>query len=165
VTEPITPHLTPEQIKAIKLSSGQVAKIDARDFVLVSNHTWHLDTSGYPRANLKLNGKWSLTRLHRFLIDPLPGMFVDHIDCDKLNNARSNLRVCTPAQSIANIRKYAGRSTFKGVHWHKGAGKWMAQIKVSGRHKYLGLFDIEADAGAAYAAAAISTHGEFARIA
>ncbi len=92
-------------------------------------------------------------------------VIVDHIDCNRLNNTRANLRLCTPQQSVANIAKYRGQSRFKGVHWHKGAGKWMSQIKVAGRHVYLGLFENEEIAAAAYERAAKSVHGEFARAA
>lgn len=153
----------PAQICEIELSNGGVTKVDKSDLPLLSRHVWHRDTQGYARAMIKVN-RWKLVRMHRFLMQPPDGQFVDHIDCNPLNNSRANLRVCTPAQSIANIRKYTGKSRFKGVCWHAAAKKWMAQIKDHGRYRYLGLFTSEEDAATAYARAAIEIHGEFARV-
>ncbi len=147
------------------LSNGGAVIVDRDDEDRLSRHVWHRDTNGYARAMLKIDGRWKLVRMHRLLTQAPPDLYVDHIDCNRLNNTRANLRLCTPQQSVANIAKYRGQSRFKGVHWHKGAGKWMSQIKVAGRHVYLGLFENEEIAAAAYERAAKSVHGEFARAA
>lgn len=147
----------------ISLSNGGIVLVDQCDVDRLSRHVWHRDTSGYARAMLKVDGKWKLVRMHRLLTAAPTGLYVDHIDCNRLNNMRSNLRLCTPQQSVANISKYKGKSKFKGVHWHKAAGKWMSQIKVAGRHVYLGLFEDEVEAAKTYAAVAKAIHGEFAR--
>jgi hypothetical protein len=44
-------------------------------------------------------------------------------------------------------------------------GKWQASISVEGSQKYLGLFERQEDAAAAYAKAAQELHGSFARVA
>lgn len=51
----------------------------------------------------------------------------------------------------------------RGVFWHKGAGKWMAQIAANKKVKYLGLYPSKEEARRAYLVAAGQYHGEFAR--
>lgn len=150
---------------AIPLSNGGVTIVDASDAELVSRHVWHRDTLGYARAMVKQDGTWRLVRMHRFLLNPEPGVEVDHIDLDRLNNRRStNLRACTRRQNAANITKYKGTSRFKGVCWHKAAQKWCVQIREpGGKHRYLGLFTNEEEAAAVYRSAAIAQYGRFAR--
>lgn len=90
--------------------------------------------------------------------------FLDHIDGDRSNNRFSNLRIATASQNAANAKRSAtNTSGFKGVTWHKGAKKWMAQIVVREERKYLGLFDRVEDAHQAYVSAAREGFGEFAR--
>jgi hypothetical protein len=56
-------------------------------------------------------------------------------------------------------------SGFKGAHFHKAAGKWLASITVKGKQIHLGYFDTPEAAHKAYAAAAPKYHGRFARVA
>lgn len=153
------------EVMEIPLSNGGVALVSPEDFDRVSSHVWHRDTSGYARAMVKLDGKWRLVRMHRFVLSPPNGTPVDHANGIRLDNTRANLRECSATQNSANVRKYSGRSKFKGVCWHAGAGRWMSQIRTGGKSKYLGLFDTEESAASAYAAAASEIHGQFARTA
>lgn len=68
-------------------------------------------------------------------------MFIDHIDCNRLNNKIENLRLCTRSQNNQNalIRK-DNSSGIKGVSLHKRTGKWQAHISVNSKLLYLGLF-------------------------
>ena len=91
---------------------------------------------------------------------------LDHRDLDKTNNRITNLRKCTPTQNNANSPKRAGTSSvFKGVTWNKKVGRWQASIKMNGKNTHLGIFVVEAEAGAAYIAAANKKFGQFARAA
>ncbi len=95
-----------------------------------------------------------------------PKRGIDHWDTDKSNNSWGNLRSATQSQNLANQRiSPVNTSGFKGVCWHKLGKKWMAQIKVDGRHIYLGLFETAEEAHAVYVAAAEHHFGEFARAA
>lgn len=72
---------------------------------------------------------------------------VDHIDGNKLNNLPVNLRVVTIRQNANNrVNHRAGRLC--GAH--RSGTRWMSRITVSGRSIYLGLFDTEQAAHAAY---------------
>jgi hypothetical protein len=93
-----------------------------------------------------------------------PPSDIDHKNCVKTDNRIVNLRLCSNSQNQANKRKYRGSSLYKGVDLHKASGLWRARIKRNYRHVELGYFKCEAEAGAAYEAAAKKTHGEFARV-
>ena len=113
--------------------------------------------SGYPVAYMA--GK--PTRIHR-LINP-EWKQTDHINRDKTDNRRSNLRECTTAQNAMNSSlRRTNTSGVTGVSWHKGAGKWRARIMIDGKHMHIGYFSDKADAIAARRAAEIKYFEEFA---
>ena len=97
-------------------------------------------------------------------------MLGDHINRNRLDNRRANLRLCTYAQSARNVSKQAshnGRkcsSKYKGVTLRKKSGLWMARIDKDYEQYHLGYFENEEDAARAYNEAAIELHGEFASL-
>ena len=101
---------------------------------------------------------WKL--LHRVIMGEPEGMLIDHIDGNRLNNSRSNLRVCTNQQNGCNRGKTVkNTSGFKGVCWHKRDEKWRATIN----NKHIGCFKTAEKAYEAYCEAAQELHGEFFR--
>jgi len=64
---------------------------------------------------------------------------IDHINHDKLDNQRSNLRSVTRSQNKMNtpITK-ANKSGVKGVWWDKIRSKWHVIIRINGKSKFLG---------------------------
>lgn len=126
--------------------------------------TASVDGKGYGQINLgREGGKARLARAHRVSyelnVGEIPdGMFLDHIcGVPKCVNP-DHLRLATNQENLRH--KGAPRnntSGFKGVTYHKKAGKWMAQIKPI----YLGLFDTPEEAYDAYCSAAKELHGRF----
>ena len=51
---------------------------------------------------------------------------------------------------------------YKGVTYNKRYNRWVSSISVNGLNVFLGYFDTELEAHAAYCKAAASLHGEFA---
>jgi len=99
--------------------------------------------------------------------DPLD-LHIDHIDGNGLNNSWRNIRVATHAENIWNSRRAASNTSgYKGVSKIKrcNQARWLAQIVVNGKQKYLGRFPTAELAHAAYCKAAAELHGDFARAA
>ncbi len=113
----------------------------------------HVGGSGTPTVTIYL---------HRQIAGAPRGLDVDHINRDRLDNRRSNLRVCTRGQNLQNVASRGGSSLHRGVSWSKVAGKWRADVKLEGKQHYLGLFECEEDAAAAAkdARARLFTHSE-----
>ena len=88
----------------------------------------------------------------------------DHKDGDGLNNRILNIRKATHQQNCFNQRmKRTSRNGLKGIARYRDGVKWMARIRINGKQTYLGIFRTKEDAHAAYCAAAVKFHGEFAR--
>lgn len=88
----------------IRMLRGQFATIDAGDYATVAPHGWYLN-GGYPVA--RIEGR--LVYLHVLLVGKAPrGYHIDHINRNKLDNRRQNLRIVTAAENIRNRRTYLG---------------------------------------------------------
>ena len=135
-----------------------VAVIDTDDAHLVSSRLWRLHTGGYAQCGNRLNH----SLMHRII---LPGCArVDHINGDRLDNRRRNLRAATHTENLRNSRKNSrGSSRFKGVSRCKSSGKWRAYIR-SGTQVHLGHFATEEAAARAYDRAALERFGAFAKL-
>lgn len=161
-------------MKKLRLSTGKITLVDDEDYELLRKYAWDADEKGYARrsanrhnADGKPSGKRRTIRMHRVIMgvsDAGRHIQVDHINGDKLDNRRANLRLCDSTQNKQNSRKYSGEftSTFKGVSWHKQAKKWRSELRVNRELHFLGLFTDEGEAALAYDSAAKQNFGEFA---
>lgn len=153
--------------KQIQLSQGKFALVDDEDFEKINQYKWHYDNNrrrdGYAVAQTGYKGK--KIYMHRFIVNAQKEQEIDHIDGNKLNNQKSNLRVVTRSQNNYNQRPQINASSkFKGVTWHKKAQKWMATIHTKDNKIYLGVFTEEAEAAKAYNKIAKELFGEYARL-
>ena len=90
---------------------------------------------------------------------------IDHIDSNRLNNQKDNLRLCNRSQNLGNRNKSKNnKSGFKGVIWDKKTKKWLAQTGVNYKHKALGYFTNIMDAAKTYDKFALEYYGKFARL-
>lgn len=151
-------------MRAIPLGRRSVvAVVDDADYEEVRRFRWYLNDGGYARRFLE-SGRGHLT-MHRHLLGLGMGTVVDHIDGDRLNNCRWNLRVVDARQNAQNRRRRSDNSTpYKGVGPTKDQGGWRARIMLGGASIYLGQFDTPIEAAMAYDRAAREHFGAFAAV-
>lgn len=139
-----------------------VMQIDYSDYPQVRKHRWWIDrSSGYFITSIDSH----LIALHNFLMPAPEGMVCDHINRDKHDNRRRNLRYATPQENSRNRSKARNNTTgFIGVCWHIRKKKYVAQIKVDNRTINLGCFDSAEEAARVRDRAALFYFGEFASL-
>ncbi len=126
-----------------KYGKGKFALIDEDDFVRVSNKSWFLNDQGYA---LWANGKKNI-RLHRFILDYYGDKDIDHINRDKLDNRKSNLRIVDRSTNNFNAKvRVDNTSGYKGVHFFKPAQLWRAYIGGTKKRVELGYFKTKEEA-------------------
>jgi len=125
-----------------------------------------LRNDGY--IGIYINGTYHFA--HRVIWEMFNGVIpsnlcIDHINRNRSDNRLNNLRLSTFQQNHFNRSKQSNnRSGFKGVSWHKQKQKWVAQIKIEGKNKFLGFFEDPEEAYLKYCEKAIEHYGEFARL-
>jgi len=131
--------------------------------------TWHLKSDGYAAHREKRQhppngaGRGRNVRMHRVILGAPPGAEVDHINRNRLDNRRSNLRLATRGENARNCkRNTSNTSGYKGVGFNHLAGRWAASVVFEGRTFWVGLFGTPQEAAFAYDFAATALHGEFA---
>lgn len=153
----------------IEIAGGNVALIDVEDYEAVAHIKWHMTSNGYARGYIHQTSDrpGHGVRMHRFILGMQTGdaREVDHINGDRLDNRRANLRICTRLENSRNT-KLSPRNTsgYKGVYWSKRHQRWHVQIWVNTKTKHIGLFNTPEEGYAAYCEAAKKYFGEFARI-
>lgn len=143
-------------MKTIPLTKGKNAIVDDDMYQTVNCHKWQYQQSsqgrnvGYAcRPTPRIKGaKRTRIYLHREILGVVNGQQVDHINGDRLDCRKANLRLCTAAQNQMNRRFFDGskRSKHRGVVWYKLSNKWGARITLKGKECYLGQYEAEEDA-------------------
>ena len=127
--------------------NGGYAKVDAVDYKEIMTHSWHKNSQGYVKGTI--NGKNVL--MHRYIINAPNNKQVDHINGDKSDNRRTNLRLVTNAENSQNKRKRKNASSiYRGVYSLKNTNKFRAEIGRDNKNISLGTFTNETDAAEAY---------------
>ncbi len=141
-----------------KYGKGLFAFVDDEDFKKVSQYKWQY----YGRyAEAKINHK--TTYMHRLILNTPKGKNSDHINGDKLDNRRRNLRICTQSENMGNRKLQANNTSgYKGVFPVKN--RWRAEIKKNGIKYFLGSFKTKEEAGKAYNIAHATLHKDFAKL-
>jgi hypothetical protein len=146
-------------VRQISLGAGQYAYVDAADYEQLRRYRWSRCGSGY--AGRREKGR--LIFMHRQIMQTPKGRVVDHIDGNRTNNCRANMRNCTDMQNRRNQAKRIGCvCRFKGVYYRKRAGKYFSSVMFNGKVVWLGYFDDDAQAARAYDRKVAELFGEYA---
>jgi hypothetical protein len=132
-----------------------ICKIDFDTYEKIKHIRFNLN-NGYVFNNKK-------SYLHSLILES-DELQVDHINHDKLDNRKENLRLVTRSQNLQNrsLTTSPCTSRFKGVSWNKNSNKWLVHIKFEGNVLHLGLFDDELLAAKTYNEKAKELYQEFA---
>lgn len=125
--------------------------IDAADAPILREYVWCMDCRGYAVANTVINGRRTMIYMHRKILGLTPGdgMKADHINRDRLDNRRANLRPVPASGNAQNVSSQRGSSSaYRGVHWDRCTRKWVAQVNMQGKSVSLGYFADEQEAAA-----------------
>jgi len=141
------------------MKNGASFIFDKKDENLIRAHTWSI-ARGHIRTTI--NGKTAY--LHRLLLGVSDDIEIDHINLDKADNRRQNLRYATHSENQMNrgLRK-DNSSGYKGVCFDKRSKKYISYINANGKRRYLGYYDDKFSAAMAYDLAAERLHGKFAK--
>ena len=157
----------------IPTTRGVVAVVDFDEYHKVRGRKWYAAFNRHgkltriatkvpapERGKLK-NGftKQRTVLMHRILMgldsfdakpEGLSHRYVDHADGNPANNRRSNLRKCFHADNQKNRgAQRNSTSNYRGVSWHKNAGKWRAMAFYKGKQHHIGLYTNEIEAARA----------------
>ena len=148
-----------------KHGEGKKVKVSPQDYDKLSKYRWFY--SNVVATNVKIGDKYKKVSMHRMIMNPPQDKVVDHINGDKLDNRRSNLRICTQKENTRNRKSHKGSiSEYKGVTFIKELKKrkWFAYIHLDGKRKNIGTFKTEEEAARAYDYYAKKHFGEYARL-
>lgn len=157
--------ITMQEPKLIKVGLENYAIVDADDFDELSKYNWSLCAKRY--AGTTMSGEH--VTMHRFVSKAPDGSHVDHKNGSGLDNRKTNLRLATSSQNLANARKQVARadrictSQYKGVYFRKDRERWSAYIGTGKDRDCLGCFATEEAAAEAYNKAAFERWGEFSK--
>lgn len=132
------------EVAHVKMSNSEnIALVDKDDWQELQEYCWHETKYGYAAANCDGN----FTTMQKALIPNVQeGYERDHINRNRLDNRRCNLRVVSKLKNLMN-RGYKNKTSKQtGVCWYSLTNQWLAYIRKDGEQYILGLFDNEEDA-------------------
>lgn len=145
-------------MKKIKLigakSRGRYSIVDDCDYERVSKYKWHYN-NGYAVNSFGY-------RMHRLIMMPPDNMVIDHINHDRLDNRRENLRICTQFENSQNrTHLYA---TCGNVYSNKNTTRWFAQNMIDGKKVHSKIYNSKEEAEKDLAAMQLGIIPEGARV-
>lgn len=140
-------------MKLIPLTQGKSAVVDDSDFDWLSKYNWQLSSGGYARTGVESH------YMHRVILGAPKNREIDHINHDKLDNRRENLRFVTRSENNHNVgMRKDNTSGYKGVNFFKSRNSWVARIQIEGKRFFLGSFKTREEAIMAYIRSEMEYH-------
>ena len=156
-------------MKKIPLNKGYAALVSDEDFPMLSQFHWFARERQSKKGITTVRSVETRMRvakdtqigiaMHRIIMNPPPGMVVDHIDGNTLNNQRSNLRVVTPGENVRNRKAQPyGIHRYRGVFWDHEENCWKVGLFWD-TMTLVGNFETPEEAARFYNAKAIEKYG------
>jgi len=132
---------------------------DLEDFEKVSRYYWYKHHSGYFFANDENGGRIAL---HRLVMDAKSDERIDHINHQKENACKSNLRIVTASENSFNSALAKNNTSGRtGVHYNRREKMWVPTIMKDGESVYLGKYSSFEEAVAVRKAAEEKYFGQY----
>lgn len=150
-------------MKIIKLTKGKLAIVDDDNYDELIKYKWYCNSGGYALRRDYTTKDKIFIWMHRLINNTPRNLETDHVNGNRLDNRKSNLRSCTIKQNRQNrsVNRNKINTKYKGIHLH--GNNWRAQIKINGILKTIGMYKSEIDAACAYDKYAKKEFGEFAK--
>lgn len=149
--------------KEIQLTKGKVAIVDDEDYEWLSQWKWEISSRGYAYRTQRKNNHKITILMHRLIVNTPIGIETDHINRDKLDNRRINLRTATNSQNHANRLAQCNNSLgLRGICLDRWGKRYQVQISHLKKRYYLGVFDTPEEALKVYSQKAQELFGEYA---
>lgn len=110
-----------------------------KEFAVLDKYKWRLSNDGYAKTD-SLGKRGDSTRMHHLIIGKPPKSLVtDHINCDKVDNRKENLRFADYTLNALNIEKLFShnKSGYRGVWWDRKNDCWRPGVRKAGK-SYVG---------------------------
>ena len=138
-------------MKRIPLTQGKFAIVDNEDYKMLMKFKWNYTHYGYARTGIGPRENHKKILMHRLLINAMPGEEVDHINQNKLDNRKVNLRIANKSLNAINSKsRKDNTSGYRGVCWDKQAKKWRSQFRFNKKKILNKLFNTPEEAYNAY---------------
>ena len=132
--------------KINKNTIGGYFFVDTDIYNLIKNRTFFL-RNGYPYYHTAKHGgtlahpKCGHVYVHRLVMN-FPVSKIDHINRNKLDSRRKNLRLVTDSENAQNCNKHADNTSgYRNVTWDKSKKKWSVTICKNYKRHFVGRFD------------------------
>ncbi|MBA3688468.1 MAG: HNH endonuclease [Chloroflexi bacterium] len=139
-------------------------RVDPDDWFALARYRWNRTAQGYAVSRMRTRFRRDGVRgkkvgpvakpmlMHRLIAAAPDKPKVDHINRDRLDNRRANLRAVDNGANSQNQTPQHDRSSkYRGVHYYKARQKWTAKVQVGGVVHQLGYFTDELTAARAAA--------------
>lgn len=117
-----------------------IALVDDSDYENISKYNWCLDKDGYAVSGLWVNGKTKNIKMHQLIAGKIEGLVIDHINHNKLDNRKENLRHITRQANAMHMKKE------RGIYWNEQRQYYVVQIRLNGKTKHIGCTKNKEDA-------------------